>query len=148
MKKIYIGADHAGFALKEQLKSFLDKNKIAYEDLGAFVYNKDDDYPDFALKVAHQAVKNNAGGILICGSGQGMCVTANKVKGAMAVLVNNEKDAKQSREHINSNVLCLPGYLTVKKANAIVKIWLNTKFTQAIRHKRRLEKIRKIEQSL
>lgn len=145
MQKIYLGADHAGFKLKEKLKNYFTKKKIPINDLGAVNFDPEDDYPDYAFKVAIQAVKNKSLGILICGTGLGMCLAANKVKGARATFIYNEEYAKQSREHLNSNILCLAGNLSFRKAKKIIEIWLNTKFSQITRHKRRLKKIFQFE---
>src|SRR3989344_2496426 len=84
-KKIYLGADHAGFDLKEKIKVWLDLEKIAYDDCGNTAYNSDDDYPYFAEKVARKVVKNNGLGLLACGSAEGICMAANKLRGARAV---------------------------------------------------------------
>jgi len=138
MKTIYIGADHAGFKLKEKIKKFLKNYKI--KDLGAFKYNKNDDYPDFAKKVANQVKKNKIQGILICGTGQGMAITANKIKGIRAALCWNTKTAKQSKEHLNANILVLPA--KTKNTKKIINTWLNTKFTKEKRHIRRINKIK------
>ena len=111
---IIIGADHAGFKLKEHIKKFLEKKGYSYVDMGAYKYNKDDDYPDFAKKVAVQVVKEKAKGILICGSGIGVCIAANKVKKIRAVLAHNIRSAKASRIDGNTNILCLGGRVTKK----------------------------------
>lgn len=152
MKKIYLGADHAGFKLKEQIKKYLEKScpreggegyKIF--DCGALKYNKKDDYPDFAEKVAKKVAKDGWG-ILVCGSSHGVCIAANKLKGARAVAVSNVQDAKLTREHNDANILCLSGWnLTLEKAKKIINIWLKTEFSKEKRHKRRIEKIKKIE---
>lgn len=153
--KVYLGADHAGFDLKENLKKFLDKKKIKYEDLGAYKLNKNDDYPDFALKVAKKVSKEKGSrGILICGTGMGMDVAANKVKGIRAIPVWNEKLAKLSRSHNDANILSLSGGkilkkvpgvgLSPKKAEKIVSIWLKTPF-EGGRHRRRIKKITSYE---
>lgn len=140
---IYLGSDHGGFKLKQEIKKHLDECVIKYVDLGNLIFDKNDDYPIFAKKVAVDVAKHkNSKGILICGSSHGMCIAANKVKGIRAVSVNNLVDAKLTREHNNANVLCLSGW-NLKKSLAI-KIsdsWLNTKFSHATRHKRRLNLI-------
>lgn len=144
---IYLGADHAGFKLKEQIKKYLQSQKIKFTDLGNLKLDKNDDYPDFGFKVAKAVAKDNASrGILICGTSFGVCIVANKVKGIWAVSISNIKDAKISRSHNDANVLCLSGWdLKLDLAKKIIKVWLNTKFSNAPRHKRRLAKIKKYE---
>ena len=145
MKTIAIGADHAGFKLKKEIKDYLDKHKIPYVDFGAYKYVKIDDYPDFAFKVAKYVAKNNTKGILLCTSGAGMSIAANKVKGVRAVHVFNLKGAKHSRQHNDANVLCL-GSMEVKIPimKRIVGIWLKEK-SHGGRHKRRINKIKRFE---
>tara|TARA_Y100000310_G_C20377164_1_gene666289 strand:- start:310 stop:753 length:444 start_codon:yes stop_codon:yes gene_type:complete len=142
MKKIYIGSDHAGFTLKEKLKKWFDTKGIAYEDLGNLKFDKDDDYPDYAAKVAKAAVKNKAKGILICGSAEGVCIAANKIKGVRAVNPSTVKLATLSREHNNANVLCLSGWFssTLRKKK-MIHAFLNTTFSKESRHRRRVRKI-------
>ncbi|MBL7054075.1 ribose 5-phosphate isomerase B [Patescibacteria group bacterium] len=145
--KIFIGADHAGFNLKEKIKQYLVKLNVKYEDLGSFDIDKQDDYPDFAIKVARM-VKNNkdSRGIIICDTGIGVCITANKVKGIMAANVFNKKMASRARQHNNTNILCLGhNHISFYKAKKIIKAWLNTEFSHASRHQRRLNKIKEIE---
>ena len=139
---IFIGADHAGFSLKEKIKNYLDKNNIEYEDLGG-KGEAHDDYPDYAFKVAEKVSKNkNSRGILICGTGTGMVIAANKAKGIRAVVAYDSYSARASREHNNANVLCLRGRnFSTKKNLHLVKLWLNSDFKGADRHKRRLKKI-------
>lgn len=149
MKKIYLGADHAGFALKEKLKQWLGKKKILYKDLGNHVLNPIDDYPDFAEKVARAVAdgKGKALGVLCCGSAQGMCMAANKICGVRAAVPFSVKDTQLSREHNDANVLCLSGwYFSPEKAIALLQKFLETPFSWAVRHRRRLRKIREIEQ--
>ncbi len=142
---IFLGADHAGFETKERLKKFFDKNKIAYEDLGTHS-EESVDYPDYAVKVARSVASEKARGILICGTGTGMAIAANKVKGVRAALAYDSYSAKMSRNDNDVNVLCLRGRkFSYKQAESIVKIWLKTPFSNEERHKRRIEKIRKLE---
>jgi ribose 5-phosphate isomerase B len=146
MAKIYIGADHAGYKLKERLKKWLEKKHIEVEDVGAKALDPDDDYPDYAEKLAKKVVKAKSLGILICGSAQGVCIAANKIKGARAVVPFNVKEAKLSREHNKANVICLSGwYFNPKKANSLVWKFLRTPFSKDERHRRRVEKIMKLE---
>ena len=140
-KTIAIGADHAGFKLKEELKRFLDKQGIKHIDLGAYGYDKGDDYPDFAQKVGKYVAKNNTKGILICGTGFGMSIAANKIKGVRAVAPDSVKDAKLTRQHNDANILCLYGWGAERPLiKRIVKAWLNEKF-EGGRHRRRVKKI-------
>ena len=146
MSKIYLGADHRGFKLKEVIKSYLTSLKVSYEDLGAFKLDQNDDYPDFAAKVAAKVATEKSRGILICGSSIGICILANKYKGVYAAPVTNEMDAKLSIEHNNANVICLSGWnLSAVKAKKIIRVWLKTDYKVVVRHGRRLEKIKKIE---
>lgn len=145
---IYLGSDHAGFELKEKIKRWLEKHHDAYEDLGSHVYDPSDDYPDYALAVAKQVVKTKIPGLLLCGSGQGMCIAANKVKGVRAVVPHSVQETKLSREHNDANVLCLSGWDTpFSLSTKMIKIFLETKFSRALRHQRRINKIKKMEQS-
>lgn len=145
---LYVAADHRGFELKEKIKSALEAEGLELEDVGAFSYDKTDDYVDFAKaaaeKVAENPEKNKA--ILICGSGHGMDVVANKYKGVRSALVFNTEVAVQSREHENANVLVLASdWLEEDEAIEIAKVWLATDFTGEERHVRRLRKIEEIE---
>jgi len=155
--KIFIGTDHAGFELKEKLVLFL-KN-LGYEviDKGAYIYNKNDDYPDFISLVAEEISKNpeNLKGIIIGGSGQGEAIVANKFKDIRAVVFNGQykkKDGEKtpnevilSREHNNANIMSLGArFVSEEEAKKIVKIWLETPFSGEKRHIRRLDKIRKL----
>jgi ribose 5-phosphate isomerase B len=152
-KTIYLGSDHAGFKLKEKVKQWLDKEKIVYEDLGNNKFDINDDYPDYAVKVARKVSKNKSKGILLCGSAEGMCIAANKNKGIRAVNPSNAILARLSREHNDANVICLSGGGTLKpieglsflKTKKLIKIFLNTKFSKAKRHTRRLNKIKRLE---
>lgn len=141
--KIYLGADHAGFYAKEALKKYFTKHNIPFIDLGNKKYEATDDYPDFGKKVA-KAVKENINnrGILFCSSGQGMCMVANKFLGIRAALGYSVKTTKKSREHNNSNILCLSALdLSQEQSIKIVSVWLRTPFSKLIRHKRRIKKI-------
>lgn len=144
---LYIGADHAGFKLKEAVKKYLAAQKIKFEDLGALKLDPKDDYPDFGGRVARQvaALPRKNKGILVCGSAEGMAMVANKFKGVRAAVVENEKVAKLSREHNDANVLSISGWeLSETKVKRIVKAWLSAKFSGG-RHVRRLKKIEQIE---
>ena len=141
MKKIFISSDHAGYKLKELIKKYLIKKKINFDDFGPDNDNSVD-YPDFAHKVAKK-VKNNKDyiGILICGSGLGMNMAANKHKKIRAAQCFNLKSAKLSRLHNDANVITLGSRLLSKKiALDCVGAFLNTKF-EGGRHKKRIKKI-------
>ena len=141
MKKIVIASDHAGYSLKEYVKKFLFKKKLQISDVGT--YNKDTvDYPVYAHKLSEKIKKNQKSiGILICGSGQGMIMAANKHKNIRAALCYNEKSTKLSRLHNDANVMTLGSRLISKKnALKLLNIFLNTKF-EGGRHKRRIKKI-------
>ncbi|MEM4242394.1 MAG: RpiB/LacA/LacB family sugar-phosphate isomerase [Candidatus Woesearchaeota archaeon] len=146
MNTVYIGADHAGFKLKQELKKFLDQQGYKVMDVGAFELDPADDYPVYAYKVAKEVSKGKGLGILVCGSAEGVCIAANKVKGVRAVAVWTLRNARLSREHNDANVLCLSGWeLSLNHAKKIVKLWLSTGFSGEERHKRRLEQIKRIE---
>lgn len=146
---LYIAADHGGYPLKEDLKEWLAKEGYEVVDLGADELDLADDYPDFALKLTEQVVQDeNAGGILICGTGQGMCMAANKVVGIRAVMVYNEFTAQDAADHLNANVICLGGRVTdAETAKKAVKIWLDTEFSEDERHVRRLRKVEEMEEN-
>lgn len=143
---ILIGSDHAGFILKEKLKDYLQKNKFKFVDFGAFD-DKPCDYPDIAIKVAKEVAKSKyRKGVLICGTGTGMVIAANKVKGVRAAMCYDLYSAKMAREHNDANVLCLRGRrFSEKKAIGIFKVWINTRFSNKQRHKRRIGKISRFE---
>ncbi|MFH1848938.1 MAG: ribose 5-phosphate isomerase B [archaeon] len=139
--KILIASDHGGYALKEKLKPYLSELGYKYEDLGCHS-EKSVDYPDYAKKVAAQVLETNGLGILICGTGIGMSISANKISGVRAALCYNDYTARMSREHNNANILCMGGrVLETKQAKRILKIWLETPFSGDERHKRRIEKV-------
>lgn len=140
---VFLGADHAGFAAKDKLIKYLVRQGIAHTDLGAHAYDAHDDYPDFAKTVAKKvASSQTARGILLCGSGQGVCIAANKIKGVRAALAWNEASAKACRQDDDANILCLPGRLIpYARLERIVAEWLKTPFSKLARHKRRIKKI-------
>ncbi len=144
-KTVHIGADHAGFALKEHLKKFLKEKGYAVKDVGAHKLVKTDDYPIYGAKVA-RAVQKGGKGILICGSAEGICIVANKFKKIRATPVWTLQNAKLSRLHNDANVLCLSGWeLGRKKAEKIVLTWLRTPFSKEKRHLRRIKEIMRLE---
>jgi len=146
---LYIAADHGGYPLKEELKRFLREEGYEVVDLGAEELDLADDYPDFAFKLVEQVVQDeDAGGILICATGQGMCMAANKTAGIRAVLVHNDFTALDAAGHLNANVICLGGKVTSpEEAKKLVKIWLDTEFLEDERHIRRLRKIEEMEEN-
>ena len=138
---LIIGSDHAGFPLKEHLKGELDRMGIQYRDTGATSADAVD-YPDFAHRVAEAVSRGEAErGLLVCGSGQGMAMAANRHQGVRASVPWNEETARLSREHNDSNVLAL-GARTLPdgEAEKILKVWLETPFGGG-RHERRVRKI-------
>lgn len=139
--KIAIGADHAGFHLKEDLKNFLKKCGHEVIDFGTDSEERTD-YPDYAQKVAHAVSGKKAErGVLVCGSGIGMCMSANRIKGVRAVVLRIEEDAKLSREHNDANVACLGGRISdLAKAKSLLEIFLKTSF-EGGRHIQRIQKI-------
>lgn len=143
---IYLGADHAGFHLKEELKKYLEELGYEYEDLGNKQLEPKDDYPDFALAVGGKVAETGGRGILICATGFGMAIVANKVKGIRAAVCWDEFTALQSREHNDANILCLGGkVIDLETAKKIIRIWLETEFAGEERHVRRLKKIEEAE---
>lgn len=145
---IYIASDHGGFDLKLHLDKFLKKERIKFVDLGPKKFKDGDDYPDFAKLVAEKVSKNPTRdvGILICRSGQGVCIVANKFKHVRAALVWNVLEAKMSRTDDMTNVLCLPSdYISPRIAEHIVETWLNTKWSKDPRHVRRVKKVAALE---
>ena len=145
--KIALGADHAGFELKEKLKGYLQHKGITVDDRGTRSAEPVD-YPDYARLVGEDVVSNRADfGILVCGSGIGMSIAANKVPGIRAVNAHDETEAHLAREHNNANVLTLAGrFLDEATAHKIIDKWLSTPFAGG-RHGLRVEKISEIERA-
>jgi ribose 5-phosphate isomerase B len=143
--KIALAADHAGYEEKEKLKTTLDELGVAYEDMGT--YSPDSvDYPDYARKVGEAVARGDyEQGILVCGSGTGMAISANKVRGIRAAVAWNEETARLARMHNNANVLALGARTTpAGTIPAILKAWFSANF-EGGRHERRVEKIEQIE---
>ncbi len=148
--KVYLGADHGGYKLKEEIKLWLAEWHFEFEDLGDHKFNTDDDYPDFAWPVG-VAVGSHPGtfGILACRSGQGECIVANKAKGARAALAWNEKLAHAARNDDDSNILCLAAdYTSMDQAKKIIQTFLTTPFANEERFLRRVNKVKKIDINL
>jgi ribose 5-phosphate isomerase B len=143
--KIALGADHAGFPLKEKIKQWLTEEGQQVDDKGT-LSNDSVDYPDFARKVGEEvAAKKVDRGILVCGSGIGMSIAANKVPGVRAANAHTVYEAQMSREHNDANVLTLGARtLNESEAHSILDTWLRTKFAGG-RHQRRVDKISQIE---
>ena len=141
LKKIFISSDHAGFNLKEYIKKYLTSKKINYYDLGPMSQNKVD-YPIYAHKLARQVKKSKKNiGILVCGSGTGMCITANKHKNIRAAQCFSVKSTKLSRLHNDANVITLGSrLLSKKKACSFINIFLKTNF-EGGRHLSRIRRI-------
>ena len=171
---IYLGSDHRGFALKEKIKEWLTEWGYQYEDMGAFEFNKDDDYPDFISKAAERVSQDpdNSKAIIMGGSGQGEAMVANRYKGVRAAVfygppfkklgwyfligllgrggiamsqrgefANLQELVKLSREHNNANILSLgASCIDYNIAKKVIKLWLNTPFSNDERHKRRINK--------
>lgn len=167
--KIYLGSDHAGFALKEVIKKFLEEKKYEVEDCGAYTYNKDDDYPDFIGKAAEGVSKDPEKnlGIIFGGSGEAEMIVANKYIGvrcglfytkalpigAADVTGRTSSDpleiVRLTKEHNNANMLSLGArFLTEEDAISAVTTWLKTSFSAEERHIRRIEKIKEIEKKI
>jgi ribose 5-phosphate isomerase B len=139
--KLAIGGDHAGFEYKEKLKAFLIDNDIEVMDVGPFDASSVD-YPDFAHPVANMVEDQSVDfGILICGSGNGVAITANKQKGVRAALCWEESLAALARQHNNANILCLPSrFVSYELAESMAKIFIETPF-EGGRHENRVNKI-------
>ena len=139
--KICIASDHAGYDMKEKIKDFLIDEDISVIDLGPFTRNSVD-YPDYAKKVAKRVLlKKSDTGILVCGSGTGMAMTANKFKGIRAAQCYSKKSTILSRQHNNANIICLGSRILKKKdAFKFVNYFLKTKF-EGGRHQKRIDKI-------
>jgi ribose 5-phosphate isomerase B len=143
--KIALGADHAGYEEKEKLKKTLDELGVQYEDFGT-VSTDSVDYPDYARKVGEAVAHGQYDqGLLVCGSGTGMAIAANKVPGVRAAVAWNEEIARLAREHNDANVLSLAArYTTPEENEKIVRAWFGAHFDGG-RHQRRVDKIREIE---
>lgn len=139
--KIVIGCDHAGFALKQVLKEWIAGEVHTVTDIGCDTIDRCD-YPDFGIEVGRCVVSGNADrGILVCGSGIGVCISANRIKGVRAAVLRIEEDAQLSRQHNDANVACLGARITdPEKAQKLLQIFLTTEF-EGGRHQGRIEKL-------
>ena len=142
---IALGSDHGGYKLKEEIKKYLDEIGIKYKDFGT---NSDErcDYPEYAEKVAKSIQKNECDkGILVCGTGFGMSIVANKFKGIRCASCWNEDVAKLLKEHNDANIIALPGrFISVSQGIAILRTWIASEFSEG-RHKERVQMIKEIE---
>jgi len=149
---LYIGADHGGYSLKQQLLEWLKASGYDIEDCGAYEHNSIDDYPEFAFNVAQLvavAEPDAALGILLCRSSEGMTIAANKVPDIRAVAADTPARARLSRAHNNANILSLAAdELTLEQAQAVVTAFVETAFSSDERHVRRLNQISGYEQGL
>lgn len=141
--KIYLGADHNGFHMKEKVFAYLAKHGYDVEDVGDKVLNPDDDFPEFAQAAALRVIGSDDSdprAILLCGGGQGMAMAANRFKGIRASVIWDSFEAKMTRNDNDSNVLCLPSRVLEDDESGwegIIETWLNTPFAAAPRYKRR-----------
>lgn len=143
--KVYLGADHNGFEYKGQLAKALKQAGHEVVDEGDEALKADDDYPQFGAKVATALLADSdpeARGILVCGSGQGMCIAANRFKGIRAALCWNQAEARAARNDDNANILCLSSrYTSIEEAGSIMAAFLSTPFAGAPRFKRRIQQL-------
>ncbi|PJE51479.1 MAG: ribose-5-phosphate isomerase [Candidatus Yanofskybacteria bacterium CG10_big_fil_rev_8_21_14_0_10_36_16] len=144
---IYIGSDHRGYELKGKIKNWLSEQGFECEDLGPAEFNKDDDYPDFAKAVAEKVASSEGSrGILICGSGVGVAIAANKIKGIRAGTILSPEQVKASVNDEDLNVLALSAdYVDEEINQEIIKAYLDSNFSGEERHVRRLNKIKEME---
>jgi ribose 5-phosphate isomerase B len=145
--KIYLASDHAGFGVKEETKKHLKAKGIDIEDCGAYELNPGDDYPDFISKAAKKVAGNkDSKGIVFGKSGAGECITANKIKGIRAVVGFTTDNVRLSREHNDSNILCIGSlFVDSERVQELIEVFLNTPFSNEERHIRRINKINSIE---
>ena len=145
--KLAIGADHAGYDLKEQLIPWLESSGHEVIDVGAHAVDPTDDFPDIAAEVARSVSENVAQrGIMVCGSGVGASIATNKVKGIRACLCHDTYTARQGVEHNNMNVLCLGGrVIGIETAREVVSAFVGADFTPEARFQRRIDKVGKLE---
>lgn len=145
---IYLGADHQGFYLKEQVFAYLAKHRYSVHDVGNEELDPKDDYPEFAQMAALKIIgdeEKDPRAILLCGGGQGMAIAANRFSGIRAVVVWDSYQAKVARHDLDSNILCLPAQIMETEDDGvwqgIIETWLGTPYSKATRHNRRLTQI-------
>lgn len=148
MRQVYLASDHGGFVLKQALKPWLERQGFAITDVGPYLLDPDDDYPLYAAEVARRVSANPTSlGVLLCRSGQGVTIVANKFAGVRAALVWNDKTAEASRADDAANVLCLPAdELSEGEARSILQLWLATMPKTDERYHRRVREIKRIEE--
>lgn len=143
---LYLASDHAGFKRKEMLKHTFEKKHVSVVDIGPHTLDPNDDYPDYASRLARRVLATKGRGVLLCGNAEGVCIVANKFDGIRAAVGYSVYAARTARKDDNANVLCLPGRtLSDAMVKKILNTWLTTTMSRAVRHKRRLKKIQKIE---
>lgn len=148
--KVYLGSDHQGFELKQDLMAYLSKHGYTVEDVGNRTLDPNDDYPQFAQMAALKILGDDQAdskAILVCGGGQGMAMAANRFRGIRAAVVRDAHEAKLSRADNDANVMALSAQQLAKdpaETYGIVETWLNTPFSQAARHQRRINEIDEI----
>ncbi len=140
---LYLGSDHGGFVAKESLKMWLEQQGYQVTDCGAYQLDRSDDYPDFAFKVAQSVAQDQtAYGILICRSGGGMAITANRISGIRAIEGYSENSVQHGRQDNNANVLTLAGdWLSLDQMQQMITLFIKTPFSEEERHQRRIQKI-------
>ena len=145
--KVYLGADHRGFNMKEAIKKWLAEQHIETHDEGALTYDQQDDYTDTTKSVAEKVKEDKtARGIVFCGSGVGVDITANKVKGIRCGFAHTPKQIESARSHDDINILAVPAdYMDEETIKETVKTFLNTEYIPEERHQRRIDKIHKLE---
>jgi ribose 5-phosphate isomerase B len=145
---LYLAADHAGFALKEEVKKFLISQNYVVDDMGAYEFNKDDDYPDFISKAAEKVSQDRGSrGIVFGKSGTGEEIVANKIRNIRAFTGVDEENVRLAREHNDANVLSLGSeFIDFETAKNLVLLFLETPFSKDPRHQRRLDEIAGIEE--
>ena len=145
--KVAIGADHAGFDLKGEITPWLESQGHQISDVGSYQMDPKDDYPDFAVAVAGSVLSGDTErGIVICGSGVGASITANKVKGIRACLCHDSYTARQGVEHDNMNVICIGGrVIGIELTKVVLEAFLDASFIQEARFQRRLDKLIQVE---
>ena len=141
---LYLGSDHAGFRLKSEIKKLLEQKNISFKDLTPRL-DSSDDYPDAAKRVGETVVRNKSRGVLVCGTGMGVCIAANKIKGVRAALVYSEETGRLAKEHNDANIVCFGGRtMEIKDVSRYILAWLDAEYLPEERHKRRIAKIGKL----
>ena len=145
--RVAIGSDHAGYQLKEHVRTWMAERRIDVRDVGPQTFDPADDYPDFARAVAELVQTGQVHlGVVICSTGVGSCIAANKLRGVRAALVHEAFSARMSRLHNDANVLCLGASIVAPRyAEEILAAWLEASFSGEERHRRRLDKVAQIE---